>query len=221
MSAILEELVKTAKGISDIGLVRGAGGNVSAREGDTMWISPSGFSFTDAAPTDYPGVSITSGEITSGKHRPSSEVLMHLAVYRHRPSINAIIHTHAPTCIALTSAGHDLRAMFADYYVYLGRNVPHLPYVTVTTPQLADAVEEVAKADDCYGIVLRNHGIITVGASIREAMFRTLAMEEQASIQHMALQVGEPTYLCDDELDKLDQLGSETYRRALLAKMKG
>lgn len=221
MSSILDELVRTAQQISDTGLVRGAGGNVSAREGDTMWISPSGFSFTDATTLDYPGVSIERGDIISGKHRPSSEVLMHLAIYRNRPDANAIIHTHAPMCIALCSAGHDLKPMFADYYVYLGRNVPHLPYVTVTTPDLADAVEEVSKADDCYGIVLRNHGIITVGRSIREAMFRTLAMEEQATIQHAALQVGEPTYLSDDELDKLDELGSEVYRRALLAKMKG
>jgi len=58
MSAILEELVGTARALVGDGLVRGAGGNVSAREGDVMWISPSGFSFTDAPPEAYPGVSI-------------------------------------------------------------------------------------------------------------------------------------------------------------------
>ena len=123
--------------------------------------------------------------------------------------------------IALTSAGHDLKAMYADYHVYLGWDVPHIDYVTVTTPQLADAVDEPFRADDCYGMVLRNHGAITVGSSIKEAMFRTAAIEEQAFIQWHALQVGTPSYLSDEEKRKLDELGSEDYRRMLLAKMKG
>ncbi len=220
MSDVLDSLVATARRLPQEGLVRGAGGNVSAREGDTMWISPSGMSFEDAGSGDYPGVSISTGEITSGTRRPSSEVLMHLAIYRRRPEVRATIHTHPPMTQALTAAGHDLRPMFADYYVYLGKNVPHLPYVTVTTPELAARVEDVVKSADCYGIVLRNHGLITVGTSIKEAFYRTLAVEEQAAIQHGALQVGAPAFLSDDELAKLDQLSSEAYRRELLQRMR-
>ena len=220
MSKTLEELIDTAAALVDSGLVRGAGGNVSAREGDIMWISPSGFSLADAAASDYPGISIEKGEQVRGSYRPSSEVLMHLAVYRRRPEVEAVIHTHPPVTIALTAAGHDLQPMFADYYVYLGGNVPHLPYITVTTPELAREVEGVVEAADCYGIILRNHGAITVGTSIKEAYFRTLAIEEQATIQHAALQVGEPAFLTTDECARLDQLGSEDYRRKLLALMK-
>ena len=145
---------------------------------------------------------------------------MHLAIYRRRPEVQAVIHTHPPITIALTAAGHDLRPMFADYYVYLGANVPHLPYVTVTTPELAAAVEDVAAAPDCHGIVLRNHGAITLGRTIKEAYFRTLAVEEQAAIQHAALQVGEPRFLSTAECARLDELGSEEYRRKLLEQMK-
>jgi L-fuculose-phosphate aldolase len=82
-------------------------------------------------------------------------------------------------------------------------------------------VERAVTTAPCHGIVLRNHGAITLGQSIKEAYFRTLAVEEQAAIQHAALQVGEPTFLTDEELDKLDLLGSEAYRRELLARMKG
>lgn len=221
MSAVLEQLVAIARALVDNGLVRGAGGNVSAREGDVMWISPSGYSFLDAGPDDYPGVSVSSGEIVQGGNRPSSEVLMHLAIYRRRPLVNAVMHTHPPMTVALTAAGHDLRPMFADYYVYLGANVPHLPYVTVTTPELAAAVEAVVQADDCQGIVLRNHGAITLGSGVKEAYFRTLAVEEQATVQHAALQVGRPRFLSDEECRELDKLSSEEYRRQLLARMKG
>jgi L-fuculose-phosphate aldolase len=220
MSEVLKSLIATARRLPSDGLVRGAGGNVSAREDDVMWISPSGMSFEDAGEDNYPGVSIATGEIVRGNRRPSSEVLMHLAIYRRRPEVTAVIHTHPPMTQALTAAGHTLKAMFADYHVYVGTNVPHLPYITVTTPELASRVEEVAKATDCHAIVLRNHGLITVGSSIKEAYFRTLAVEEQAFIQHAAIQVGQPTFLTDDELKRLDQLGSEAYRRELLKRMK-
>jgi len=221
MSELVEQLVATAGALVDDGLVRGAGGNVSVREGDIMWISPSGFSFKDAAPEDYPGVSLESGKIVRGERRPSSEVLMHLAIYRNRPEVTAIVHTHPPVTVALVSAGHDLKAMYPDYYVFLGRNVPHLPYITATTPEMAAAVEEVAAAPDCYGIILRNHGVVTVGTNLKEAYFRTLAVEEQATILHQALQVGEPRFLTEAECDALDELGSEKYRKALLAAMAG
>jgi L-fuculose-phosphate aldolase len=221
MSNVLEELVLTARSLVADGLVRGAGGNVSAREANMMWISPSGLSFADAEAKDYVGVSVDSGQIEENDHRPSSEVLMHLATYRTRPDVNAIIHTHPPMTVALTASGHDLRPMFADYYVYLGANVPHLPYITVTTPELAEAVREAVADMGCKGIILRNHGAITVGTTVKEAYFRTLAVEEQAGIQHAALAVGQPTFLSDDECARLDQLGSESYRRELLAKMRG
>lgn len=220
MSDILRELIDTGVELVKQNLVAGAGGNISAREGDGMWISPSGFSFLDATPEDYPLVNIASGEIVRGTRRPSSEVLMHLWIYRVRPDVQAIIHTHPKMTIALTSAGHTLRPMYADYYVYLGGKVPHLPYITVTTPQLAKAVEAEYRDPKVVGVVLRNHGLITVGRSIKEGFFRTQAVEEQAFIQFHALAVGEPTFLSDEELKKLDELGSEVYRRALLAQMK-
>jgi len=220
MSSLREEIVGAARALVDNGLVRGAGGNVSVREDDCMWISPSGYSFLDASPEDYPGVSLATGQIVHGDKRPSSEVLMHLAIYRRRPEVTAVIHTHPPITLALTATGQTLRPMFADYYVYLGANVPHLPYITVTTPELAAAVEQAVSQPDCVGMVLRNHGAITLGTSIKQAYFRTLALEEQAVIQHAALQVGEPTYLTLEELARLNELSSETYRRQLLARMK-
>jgi L-fuculose-phosphate aldolase len=220
MSAILEELVEAGRQLVRDNLVTGAGGNISCRDDSGMWISPSGFSFMDAHESDYPCVDIASGEIVKGTRRPSSEVLMHLWIYRVRPDVTAIIHTHPRMTIALTAAGHTLKPMYADYYVYLGSKVPHLPYVTVTTPELAKAVEAEFTDPKVVGCVLRNHGAITVGRSIKEAVFRTAAVEEQAFIQWHAVAVGTPTFLSDDELKKLDELGSEVYRRALLAKMK-
>src|SRR6266571_7483487 len=161
------ELSQYARRILQERLATGAGGNISARDGDVMLISPSGFSLEDVKPEQYVEVSIGSGEIATAALRPSSEVLMHLACYRQRADICAVIHTHPQFTIALTSAGHDLRPMFADFIIYLGAKVPHLDYITVTTPELAAAVESQICSANC--LILRNHGAITVGENLKQA----------------------------------------------------
>jgi L-fuculose-phosphate aldolase len=200
-------------------LATGAGGNISARLETRMLISPSGFSLEDVTPEQYVDVDIESGEIAPGALRPSSEVLMHLACYRKRPDIRSVIHTHAPFTIALTSSGHDLKPMFADSIIYLGRRVPHLDYITVTTPELALAVEKAIPDCDC--MVLRNHGAITVGENLKQAFWRACSMEESARIQFLATLIGTPRFLDENEANRLESLASEKYRRQLLAHMKG
>jgi len=214
-----QELSTFARRILAEKLVTGAGGNLSARHENRMLISPSGFSLEDVAPEQYTDVDIESGEITPGALRPSSEVLMHLACYRKRQDIRSVIHTHAPYTIALTSSGHDLRPMFADSIIYLGRRVPHLDYITVTTPELAAAVERVIPDCDC--MILRNHGVITVGGNLKQAFWRACSVEESARIQLLATLVGTPRFLDENEADRLESLASEKYRRQLLAHMKG
>ena len=214
---ISEQLVAAATELYSSQFVTGAGGNLSARTGKTTWISPSGFSFCDALAKDYSQVDILSSEVLSVGPRPSSELGMHLAIYREREDVEAIIHTHPPTTIALTSSGIDLKPMFADYYVYLGKNVPHLDYITVTTDELAIAVGKHFADFDCFGIVLRNHGVITVGKTVKEALYRTYSVEEQANIQWRALLVGSPRYLTGSECQRLDELDSEKYRRQQLS----
>ncbi len=213
------ELATFARRILGEKLATGAGGNISARDENRMLISPSGFSLEDVTPEQYVEIDLDSGEVAPGALRPSSEVLMHLACYRKRSDIRAVIHTHAPFTIALTSSGHDLKPMFADSIIYLGRRVPHLDYITVTTPELALAVEEVIPDCDC--LILRNHGAITVGENLKQAFWRACSVEESARIQLLATLIGTPRFLDEKEAKRLESLASEKYRRQLLAHMKG
>jgi L-fuculose-phosphate aldolase len=219
IAELREELARWGRRLIQQGLATGAGGNISAREGDTMLISPSGFSLEELAPDQYTAVSVSSGSVEEGALRPSSEVLMHLGCYRRRPDINAVVHTHPPFTIALTSSGRDLKPMFADCIIYLGRRVPHLDYITVTTPELADAVE--AAIPDVHCIILRNHGAITVGANLKQAFWRACTVEENARIQLLASTGGGvPEFLGDEEAGRLESLASEQYRQRLLDSMK-
>lgn len=213
------ELVDYGQKILGERLATGAGGNISARDGDIMLISPSGLSLGDATPEQFVAVSIATGEIIQPNGlRPSSEVLMHLACYRRRSETRAIIHTHPQFTIALTSSGHTLRPMFADCIIYLGTDIPHLDYITVTTPELASAVGERIGQAVC--MILRNHGAITLGENLKQAFWRACTVEENARIQLFASLVGTPNFLDSAEASRLESLGSERYRRELLAQMR-
>jgi L-fuculose-phosphate aldolase len=148
LAQLKRELAYYSRRILDQHLATGAGGNFSAREGSRILTSPSRFSLEDVTPEQYIEVDIQTGRVASRVLLPSSEVLMHLACCRRQRDAKGVVHTHRPFTVALTSSGHKLKPMFADFVIYLGQDVPNVDYITVTTPQLAAAVElEIGKAN--------------------------------------------------------------------------
>ncbi|MFZ1986964.1 MAG: class II aldolase/adducin family protein, partial [Desulfatitalea sp.] len=200
------------------GLVAGPGGNISARTGNIIYLSPSGLAFDELQPEDYVGIELSSGQVVEGRQRPTSEYLMHLACYQVRDDVRAVIHTHPRYTIAMSSADHDIKAMVADFHIYTHSTIPHLEYITVTTPELAEAVK--SKVAGANALVLRNHGAVTLGSNLKEAYYRMLCLEEGAQIQWLATMVGTPRFLTPQQLQDLDALASEKYRRNLLSNTK-
>ncbi|MBX4147788.1 aldolase [Paenibacillus sp. LC231] len=211
------ELCKYAKKIVDSGLVVGPGGNISARAGDKMYLSPSGFALEEIEPEQWIEVDIPTGDITDIGLRPSSEVLMHLYGYRSNPDIGAMVHTHPSHCIAFTLVERELPVMFPDQAALVGRTA-YIPYIIPTTDLLADAVAE--KVTTASSILLGNHGLVTTGRNLREAYYRTQVVEESAKIYLSAKAAGTPVPLTDQEVDDIAALESEDYRIQLLQKMK-
>lgn len=211
------ELCKYAQKIVDHGLVVGPGGNISARAGDKMYLSPSGFALEEIQPQEWVEVDIPSGEIGDNGLRPSSEVLMHLYAYRSNPDIQAIVHTHPSHCIAFTLIAEELPIMFPDQAALVGRTA-FIPYVIPTTDLLADAV--AAKVNEASSILLGNHGLVTTGRNLREAYYRTQVVEESAKIYLAAKAAGTLSVLTEEEVEAIAALESEDYRIQLLQKMK-
>jgi len=209
------KLVKYGRHLLAEGLVTGPGGNISARLDNVIYLSPSGLAFDEMAPEDYVCMDLNTGETIAGERRPTSEYLVHLACYRKRADIAAVIHTHPRYSLALSSSGHDIKAMFPDFHIYTRSKIPHIDYITVNTRELAMAMENVV--NDANVIVLRNHGAVALGGNLKEAYYRMASLEEGAQIQWLALMVGKPRFLTDRELADLDRLETETYRRKLLA----
>lgn len=211
------ELCKYAQKIVDSGLVVGPGGNISARAGDKMYLSPSGFALEEIESEQWIEVDIPTGDITDIGLRPSSEVLMHLYGYRSNSDIGAMVHTHPSHCIAFTLVEKELPVMFPDQAALVGRTA-YIPYIIPTTDLLADAVAE--KVTTASSILLGNHGLVTTGRNLREAYYRTQVVEESAKIYLSAKAAGTLVPLTDQEVDDIAALESEDYRIQLLQKMK-
>jgi L-fuculose-phosphate aldolase len=192
MNRCCQELVEYGKKIVQANLVAGAGGNISARDGAIVWMKPSGFAMDDMAHGDMCGLDLASGRQVKGSNKPTSEYNMHLAIYRARPDISVIFHTHSPWASGVISSGIRFKPMFAEFINDLGRTGT-VPYITPTTVQLADAMG--AKAKRCDTIFMVNHGVLAVGVNMKQAYFRCVVVEDAAKSLVAAAIVGKPKFL--------------------------
>ena len=141
---------------------------------------------------------------------------MHRSIYRTRHDVNAIVHTHPPVTIAVISSGYpEIPFMFPDQVALTGRT-PSIPYVIPCSEELARAVVH-ALGRDASVLLLQNHGLITIGATLKQAYYRTEIVEDAARVFWMAKTIGEPRTLTDGEADAILGLEAEKYRQALLA----
>ncbi len=186
--------------MSASGLVPTTSGNVSARtnEGNVL-ITPSGLPYEDLEPEDVVLVTL-GGEVLEGDLEPSSEVPMHTGLYRAKPRVGGIVHTHAPYATALACLGleippvHYLLAALSEE----GR-VPLASYATYGTEELAGYAGE-ALGDAHSACLLQNHGTITVGESVGKAYSLTEILEEMAELYYRTRLAGEPVILGPDQI---------------------
>ncbi|MEU9071535.1 class II aldolase/adducin family protein [Streptomyces sp. NPDC048109] len=167
------ELVATARRTVADGLVVGTSGNVSVRVGDTVLVTPSGVSYDRLAPHDMTGVDLDGRQVL-GTLVPTSELPMHLAVYRSDPGARAVVHTHAVHATAVSLLVPELPPV---HYMTaaLGGPVRVAPYAAYGTDELARGMLDALAGRT--GCLLRNHGTITYGASLDQAYDRTAQLE--------------------------------------------
>lgn len=209
MATIRDELIAYGRKIYQAHLVVGAGGNISARDGETIWMKPSGFAMDDMGPEDLCGMDLASGRQICGPHRPTSEVNMHLGIYRVRPDVKVVFHTHSPWACGVVSAGVELRPMFAEFVNDLGRRTA-VPYITPTTQALADAIAEAAREHET--IFMANHGAVCLGVNMKQAYYRCLIVEDAAKSMVAAAIVGRPQFLTAEQEADLMALSAPQHR---------
>ncbi len=192
------DVVDTARRSADDGLVVGTSGNVSARVGDLVLVTPSGVRYDRLGPDDLLAVGLD-GSPRAGRLRPTSELELHLAVYRATDA-RAVVHTHATHATAVSTLVDELPAV---HYVCgaMGGSIRVAPYATYGTRELADAA--VAALRDRTGCLLRNHGTVVYAHTLDQAYDNTRQLEWMSRVWLAAAAVGSPALLPPDEVDRV------------------
>ena len=182
MKKNLRKELKKAGGLLDRkGLVAGSCGNISAREGNIVFLKASGVSLCEAKEKNFIGVSLSkSWDKVPGL---TSEYRMHRECYLRRKDIKAVIHTHSPYATAIASANMKLKPMTVEFQLLIGNKISRLKRLPYGTQKLAAAVGRTIKDCNCNAVLLSNHGVVALGKSLQEALNRALAVEENAKIQ--------------------------------------
>ncbi len=199
--ALREAVIATALAMNAQGINRGKSGNVSVRFAnagfDGFLITPTGLAYADTTPEDI--VAMTRDGEARGTRLPSSEWRFHRDIYRARPEVHAVVHTHAPFATTLACLHRDIPAFHYMVAVAGGNNVRCAPYATFGTQALSD--HAIAALEDRSACLLANHGMIAIGASLAAALALAVEVELLAEMYWRAMQRGKPNVLSDPEMD--------------------
>jgi L-fuculose-phosphate aldolase len=197
-----EIVVEASKKILEKGLTVGAWGNVSTRISDEgkIVITPSGMNYQKLSPEDMIVVDLH-GKKIEGKWKPSSEMPMHLDIYKAREEINAIIHTHPIFSSVLATLRKDIPPILEDMVMLLGGKINVAEYALPGTKILA---ENVVKAlGDKNAVLLANHGSVCVGTDMEKAFTACEVLEKSAQVYIYSKFIGEPISLTPRDIMKL------------------
>jgi ribulose-5-phosphate 4-epimerase/fuculose-1-phosphate aldolase len=201
------------------GLVCGSGGNLSARipDEDAIWVTASGSWLERLSRNNFAPVRISDGgpavvgAVPAPRIEPTSELALHLALYRARPDVNAVVHLHPQTALLLDALGEHIRIVTTDHAYYL-RRVSTVPFRMPGSTELASLTAAMA-ADGTDCLVLSQHGCVVMGDSVELAHKRARNLEEAASLTYRALTAGRLENLrdCPEEfVERLHGAGAVT-----------
>jgi L-fuculose-phosphate aldolase len=203
-SQLRADIVEVGRRMYARGYVASNDGNISARLDDgRLLTTPTAVSKGYMTP-DMMVVVDFDGNRISGERKASSELKMHLEIYRNRPDVNGVVHAHPPLATGFAVAGIPLtRAVLAEVITTLG-SVPIAEYATPSTAELPDAVRKYIKAHD--GMLLANHGAVTCGDSVTSAYHKMETIEHFAKISLVARLLGREHLISRGEVERLQGL---------------
>ncbi len=191
-----DQLAHVGYDVVQAGLVCGSGGNLSARipDEDACWVTASGAWLDRLSRTTFTSVRISDGApaavgtMPPPRVEPTSELALHLALYRTRPDVNAVIHLHPQTALLLDALGEHVRIVTTDHAFYL-RRVSTVPFRLPGTVELASLTAAMA-ADGTDCLVLSQHGCVVMADTVELAHKRARNLEEAAALTYRALAAG-------------------------------
>lgn len=199
-----KQIIDCMKSLHSRGLMTGVGGNASARQmgEEKAWITPSGLYKPDLNPSDLIKIDLE-GKVIEGMFKPSIEWYFHTAIYKKRTDVNAILHTHSPFTMGLALANVKLRPITLEAATMLA-DVPILPFKYPGTEELGNQVGDAILGK--RAAILQNHGVITVGFDLIEALSTVEILEEVAIMTFVASTFGAPEEIPSDQIELIKKL---------------
>ncbi len=199
-----QEIVRVGKMLHDKSFIAAGDGNISVRIDDyTILATPTCMSKGMMTAEDLVAVDM-SGRKTAGFREVSSEIAMHLMIYRVRPDVNAIVHAHPPTATGFAASGIALdKPLVSEVVLTLGA-VPLAHYATPGTSELVDALEPLVPGHNA--ILMANHGVVAYGADLMLAYMHMETVEHFAKIMLVTIQLGQSRPLTDEQVARLKEI---------------
>jgi L-ribulose-5-phosphate 4-epimerase len=210
LESLRNELVLLHEELPRNGLVTWTGGNVSARDpaSGLVAIKPSGIRYGQLTAESMVVVD-PDGEVVEGGLKPSSDTASHLFIYRHRPDVNGVVHTHSRYATAFAAIGRPIPVYLTAQADEFGGDIPCAGFALVGDDAIgAQVVEGIGRSP---AVLLKNHGVFTIGPSAEAAVKTAVMVEDVAATVWLALQIGTPEALPDDVVEQLHRRYTTVY----------
>jgi L-ribulose-5-phosphate 4-epimerase len=186
------------------GLVAWTSGNLSARVPgeDLMVIKASGIAFDDLRP-EHMVVCDLNGNVVDGDFAASSDAATHGYVYRHMPDVGGVAHTHSPYATAWAACGESIPCVLTAMADEFGGEIPVGPFALIGDEEIGRGIVETLAGHRSPAVLMRSHGVFTLGRSPRDAIKAGVMCEDVARTVHLARSLGTPAPLTDKDIDAL------------------
>ncbi|MBN1122648.1 MAG: L-ribulose-5-phosphate 4-epimerase [Anaerolineae bacterium] len=210
LQQIREELVTLNCALPENELVKWTSGNVSIRDTETGYVAikPSGVMFEDLTPESMVVLDLE-GNVVEGDAKPSSDTASHLYIYRHMPEINGVVHTHSNYATAFAAVGKPIPPVLTAIADEFGGPIPCGDFALIGGEQIGKVVVESIGSSPA--ILLKNHGVFTVGKSGTAAVKAAIMVEDVARTVWLAMQIGQPEEIPADLIARLNDRYTNVY----------
>lgn len=204
------ELVQLHLELPKNNLVAWTGGNISARDAESglVVIKASGIRYEEMEPRHMVVVDVD-GKVLDGEFRPSSDVYSHLYIYRHRPDVGGVVHTHSRYATAFAAVGKEIPCVLTAIADEFGGPIPCGGFALIGDEAIGQVVlESIGKSP---AVLLKNHGVFTIGKNATAAVKAAVMTEDVAATVWMALQLGKPDVIPPEDVEKLHHRYTNVY----------
>ncbi len=195
------------------GLVAWTSGNVSGRDAATGYVAikPSGVLYEELTPDKIVIVDLE-GKVVEGKMKPSVDTATHLYIYRHMPQVNGVVHTHSSYATAFAALGRPIPVYLTSMADEFGCQIPCGEYAPVGGEEIGKEI--VQAIGNSRAILMKNHGVFTVGADPVEALKAAVMVEDEAKTVFLALLLGTPEEIPPEEVRRAHERYLQKYGQA-------